>query len=284
MANYTKIDGSTFDTKDPSNGIIPFSMSVEGTEGSGKTWLSLMTTPLPVVHVNFSDREATHFLYDMCEERRAKTTLYSFQAANSTGWSRAEGMESLKALSDIAQEELLNNKLHGGTFVIDSGSSWWEVMQEVYVKPKLEAIDRDPDKKRRGGLEYGEANLVVKGIINWLKAQGAFFIMTHQKVQEWGPSGPIPGMYRTRGINSQVAFMVEVRADVYKTCNVCGSPECRAKGHVGRSHWARITKFGKNSAMEGMDIPGPTFSTIYGLYSGRPLPKGAVPEDKNGDE
>ena len=66
---YDTIDGATFDTTIPDNGLTPLSLSVEGLEGTGKTFFTLMTMPLPLVHVNFSDRDATGFLYEMSPER-----------------------------------------------------------------------------------------------------------------------------------------------------------------------------------------------------------------------
>ena len=131
---FDTIDGAAFDVGNGDR-VTPLSVSVEGLESAGKTYFTLMTMPLPVVHVNFSDREATPFLYEMSAERRARTKLYSFKAQTTQGWTRAEGAESLQELSGIAQKELADGRLKGGTFIIDSGSSWWEVVQEVYVAP-----------------------------------------------------------------------------------------------------------------------------------------------------
>lgn len=272
--SYERIDGATFDVADPTNGVVPLSLSVEGLEGTGKTYIGLITGSLPVVHVNFSDRDASGFLYDMVPERRAKTTLYSFRAQSTQGWTRQEGQESLKALSDIAQAEMSDGRLKGGTFIIDSGSSWWEVVQEVYVAPELERQQRDYGKQV-GGLAYGSGNLIVKGIINWLKNQGAFVIITHQLTQVWDAKGPVPGQWRARQ-NNQVPYMMEVVLRLSKTCNQCGGPECHAPNHIGRTHHAQLQKFGKNTALEGVVVTNPTMSQIYKLYTGRALP--GVPE------
>lgn len=280
--SYETIDGATFDTTIPGNGLTPLSLSVEGLDSAGKTYLTLMTMPLPVVHVNFSDRDATGFLYEMAPERRARTKLYSFKATTTKGWTREEGAESLAELSAIAQMEMGEGKLRGGTFILDSGSSWWENVQEVYVAPLEEERIRQGDKKT-GGLVYGPANLVVKGVINWLKNQGAFFAITHQLTQVWDAKGPVPGQWRARQ-NAQMPYIVDMRLRLSVTCNVCGAPECTASGHIGRTHWATATKFGMRTNLVGMQIASPRFSTFYRLYTGRDLPSGSENgESENGD-
>ena len=273
---YSVIDGSRFDVADPTNGVVPLSMSVEGLEGTGKTYFGLMTGPLPVVHVNFSDRDATPFLYDMMPERRLLTRLHQFRARDTGGWSRQEGKEALVKLSEIAQEEMADGKMRGGTFIIDSGSSWWEVVQEVFVAPELERQQQDYGKQV-GGLAYGSGNLIVKGIINWLKAQGAFVILTHQLTQVWDAKGPVPGKWRARQ-NNQVPYMVEVQMRLSKTCNACGGPECMAPNHIGRTHWSHLMKFGKRTELEGTTFSNPSMSAVYGMYTGRKLPN--VPETR----
>ena len=147
-------------------------------------------------------------------------------------------------------------------------------MQEVYVAPLEEARERAGDKKA-GGLVYTQANIVVKGIINWLKGQGAFIILTHQLAQAWYAKGPVPGQWRARQ-NNQVPYMMEIMLRLSKTCNVCGGPECRAANHVGRTHWAQVQKFCKNTSMEGTSLTNPSMSVIYAMYTSRLLP--GVPE------
>jgi hypothetical protein len=244
-------------------------MSVEGLEGTGKTHFALMTAPLPLVHVNFGDRDATWFLYQMDEERRKQVTLYSFHAKDATGWSRAEGQESLVALAGIAKEHLSNGDLRNGTFVIDSGSTWWEVVQEVYVAPEMEKKEAQGGK-RTGGLVYMQGNLVVSGVVTWCKSQGAFFIITHRKQQKWDAQGPIPGQYKAQ-LNSKIPSLVEVRLDLSKVCALCGGGECEAKGHQGRKHIGRFLKFAANTQMEGYSWESPDFNTVYSLYTGRSL-------------
>ena len=265
--SYKKIVGKDFDT---SNGRPTFSLSVEGLEGTGKTHFSLLTTPLPVVHVNFSDRDATWFLYNMDEKRRQQTTLYSFQAKDSTGWTRPEGLESLTELSKIAREHLADGKLANGTFVIDSGSSWWEVVQACYVAPEQEKRQAEGGKKA-GGLEYMRGNLIVNGVVNWIKNQGAYVILTHRKTQQWDKDGPIPGRYKAQ-INRKVPYLMEVQLDLYKTCAVCSSEECEAKSHQGRKHMGRLLKFSANTALEGfaweLTPEDQGFSMLYRLYTG----------------
>mgnify|MGYP001569179927 FL=1 len=264
---YGAIDGATF-VPDPTKPTI-FSMSVEGLEGSGKTHFALLTAPLPIVHVNFGDRSAEWFLYQMDEERRKHVTLYSFQASSSQGWTAQEGRDSLVGLSEIAQHHLANGAMAGGTFILDSGSTWWEVVQEVYVAP--EQMKREGSGgKRTGGLEYMQGNLIVSGVLSWIKNQGAFTMITHRKKQVWRNAQPVPGMFEAQ-INKKVPYLVEVRLDIYKTCAVCGSEECQAKGHQGRKHWGRFLKFAANTNMEGFAWENPTFDFVYSMYAGRPL-------------
>ena len=171
--------------------------------------------------------------------------------------------------------------LQGGTFIIDSGSTWWDVIQECYVAPEAEKQQRDYGKQL-GGLAYGKGNLIVKGIVNWLKAQGAFVILTHQMKQNWAGDGPIAGSYSPR-MNTQVGYMVEVRLQLYLKCNDCGGTECVKPNHT-RTHYGRIVKFGNNTpggtAMIGMELPNPSMSMIYNLFTGRQLP--GVPESIGG--
>ncbi len=262
---YKKIEGATFDiTSEPA----PFSMSVEALEGAGKTHFSLMDTPGPVVHVNFGDRDATWFLYQMDEKRRAEITMYDFQAPSSDGWDRKAGMESLQEFSALAKEHLKDGKMRGGTFVLDSGSSWWEVVQECYVKPQTEARG---EGKKVGGLEYMQGNLIVSGVVSWLKSQGVFVILTHRKRQDWGANGPIPNSYSPQ-VNRKVPYLVEVRLDLYKVCMTCQGQECRAVGHVGREHKGRLLKFAAQTMLEGIDISPVTFGNVYRMYTGKRPP------------
>ena len=249
---------------------LPFSMSVEGLEGTGKTFFGLMTCPTPIVHVNFSDRSALSFLYDMSKDRRTKAKLYSFSANTTEGWTRDEGKDSLIQLSRIAQEEMAGGKLAGGTFILDSGSTWWDVVQEVYVAPEFEKRELE-GKKQRGGIEYGKGNLIINGVVSWLKNQGAFVVLTHRKTAVWDKDGPVKGQF-TPQMNRKVRFLVEVRLDLHKKCAVCKGEECTAPNHVGRLHTGRLIKFGKLTALEGMEIDNPTFSDIYKMYYGREFP------------
>ena len=106
--------------------------------------------------------------------------------------------------------------------------------------------------------------------------------MTHQLTQVWDAKGPVPGQWRARQ-NNQVPYMVEMRLRVYMTCNSCGGLECMAPGHVGRTHWAQIMKFGRNTEFVGQAIASPRFSTFYRLYTGRELPGNDNGSDNGSD-
>ncbi len=262
------------------NRPIRLSISVEAQEGAGKTQFGLLTCPTPIVHVNFGDRDATAFLYDMSPDRLEKVTLYSFAPAGPDGWTTEEARTSLYALSEVAKAELAGDKMAGGTFILDSGSSWWDAVQQVYVAPLEEAREAE-GKKKSGGLIYQQANLIVSGVISWIKNQDINFIISHQKRQRWDKDGPVLGKFDAR-INSKVPYLVEVRLDLRKECIVCtkkgplvGEIECRVPGHVGRRHIARIIKFGRNTSMEGMELEGSaiSFETIYKLYAGTAFPE-----------
>lgn len=260
-----------------SGGIIPFSTSVEGLESSGKTYYSLMTMPTPIVHVAFGDRDADLFLEKMDEERRKQVVLYKLKAESPSGWTRQEGNKSLGDLKDIALGEMGGGKLAGGTFVLDSGSNWWEVIQEVKVAPVEEKLRAEAERagkeyKQAGGFIYGPGNLFVKSVINWLKAQGAFVILTHKKTQEWDAKGPIPYKYRAQA-NKEVRYMVEVRLDLYKTCAECNSEWCEARTHQGRRHWGQLLKFAGNDSLEGFAWEDPSFAMLYSLYTGQSFPE-----------
>lgn len=274
---YNAVSGADLNGPPP---IMTFSMSVEAQEGAGKTQFGLLTCPTPIVHVNYGDRDATCFLYDMSETRRKQVTLYSFTPTGTSGWTIEESRESLYALSDIAKSEMSDGKLAGGTFILDSGSSWWGAVQQVYVAP-LEEQRGAEGKKKVGGLIYQQGNLIVTGVVSWIKSQGAFFVITHQKRARWDSQGPVPGMFDAR-INSLVPYLVEIRLDLRKECIACaakgpiiGEVDCRVKGHIGRKHVARIIKFGRNTALEGIELENEkiSFATLYPLMAGREFPE-----------
>lgn len=254
---------------------VTFATSLEGLEGTGKTWLPLMTWPLPMVYINFGDRDPSVLLYDKAMDgRRDQVYIYQFHAKTEEGWTRKEGNESLEAMAQIARAHLSGSVLAGGTFVIDSGSSWWDVMQECHVAPEEEkaialANAKGKDYRKSGALIYGKANLVVSGVLNWIKNQGAFLVITHQKAQEWNKDGPIPGRFKSR-INSKVPGIVEVRINMIKECAICGGQECEVKTHTGRKYLGQIVKFGHDGKLiEGITLEDPTFPMIYKLYTGK---------------
>ncbi len=257
-----------------------FATSLEGLDGTGKTLYILKTAPLPMVYVNFGDRDPYVILNESgMEERRKHITVYQFQSTSVDGWTRKEGDESLAAMAQLARAHLSDGKMVGGTFALDSGSTWWDVMQECKVAPEEEkavaaAVAKGKDFRKSGGLIYTKANLVVSGVLNWIKAQGVYLIITHQKAEKWGPNGPILGQYKSR-INSKVPGLMEVRINMKKVCKVCEGDECEAKTHMGRDFLGQIIKFGHDgSTIEGMTFGGTKgqsgvdFSLIYQLYTG----------------
>lgn len=252
------------------SGPLTFAISVEGLDATGKSRFGLLTCPRPIVHINYGDRDVRSILYDASPERRKDITLYEQHAQSPDGWTRAEAKESLDALAEIARGHLSDRGLAGGTFIIDSGSTWWDSLQEVYVAPEMEKRDASGGK-RRGGLEYTKANMILSGVLNWIKNQGAFLVITHTKAQEWDAQGPVPGKYRAR-LNNRVPYIVEIRLDLTKECMECGAPDCKA--HVGRKHFGQLIKFGRNTALEGMKFEDKaiTFDMIYKLYTGDAFP------------
>lgn len=249
---------------------LTFAMSVEGLEGTGKTWFALQTCPRPICHVNFGDRDATSQIYEMSEGRRKDTTLYALHSESPGGWTLEEGRQSLVTLSDIAKKEIGDGKLKGGTFVIDSGSTWWSVIRKVHVVPKQEAR-RSSGGKEMGGLEYEGANLIVSGVLSWIKNQGVFLVMTHTKTTVWDREGPIDGKYKPQ-LCGRVPYLVEVQIDLTKQCadEKCGAPDCRR--HTGRRHFGQFVKFGRDTAVEGMRLEGLKFETVYAMYAKSKFP------------
>ena len=208
----------------------------------------------------------------MDTERQKQVEFFEFASSVPEGWTRDEGMKSLILLTDLVKERLSDGGLAGGTFVLDSGSSWWEAVQECYVAPEMEKQEASGGK-RTGGLVFMRGNLVVNGVINWIKSQGCHFILTHRKTQDWNDKGPIPGKYSAQ-LNRKVPYLVEIRLDLHKLCVVCGGEFCEAAGHAGRRHLARVIKFGRNTMMEGLELEGEqiTFANVYRMYTGRDLP------------
>jgi hypothetical protein len=250
--------------------VVKFATSLEGLEGSGKTYYILNTAPLPIVYINIGDRDAKPFLYELPEERRKQIKMFEFKADKPKEWTRQECLDILTTLSEIAVKELDENMVNG-TFAIDSGSNWWTAVQEALVAPQLEK-----ETKRMGGLAYGPGNLNVQGVINFIKSRGVFLMLTHKLKDMWDDQGPIPGKYKP-SINSQVPFLVEVRLTLTKVCDNCGAPACEARDHSGRKHLARLTRFTpprpNGDKLEGFVVQEPTFEMIYKFYTGKDFPE-----------
>jgi|FLYL01.1.fsa_nt_gi hypothetical protein len=247
--------------------ITPFSVSVDGLEGTGKTTFAL-GFPRPLILVNFGDRSANLLLYDLPEEKRRDVYICDIQPASPEGWTYQEAVQSLLTLNQVIREAA--PRLKNGTFVLDGGSSWWSVMQQVFVEPK-EKERIAAGKKSIGGIIYEEANNRVRGIISYIKACGCFLVLTHQLKQNWDSDGPIPGSYSPRK-NSQTPYLVEVEVELSKVCRSCSAPACTNPEHIGRKHLARIKKLSGNTGLEGLVVENLTFETLYTMQTGRPYP------------
>lgn len=237
-----------------------FSVSLQGLEGTGKTYFILATMPLPVVMVNFGDRSPAALLEKLPEERREQITVFDLQPRTEAGWTLPEAQRALQALGEIVMTAV--PEIKGGTFAIDSASRWWRAMQVALVEPK-ERERLAKGLKSMGGLIYEEANLRFDGIMSWLKAQDVYVAVTHVLKQDWDAEGPIPGSYSPRQ-NSQIPFIVEVQLELRKVCLVCRQPLCAE--HAGRIHQGRILKMATNTLVEGTVIDDPSFDKIESLY------------------
>jgi hypothetical protein len=246
---------------------IPFSMSLDGLEGTGKTYFALRL-PKPLILVNFGDRPPHSLLYDMSPEERKGIYIKDIQPKSPEGWTFDEAVNSLIELNKIISAAA--PMMPGGTFVLDGGSSWWSVMQQVFVEPK-EKERLAAGKKLIGGIIYEEANNRVRGVLGHLRASGCFLAITHQLRQDWGPDGPIPNSYSPRK-NSQVPYLVEVELEFFKLCATCNAPACQNNSHVGRKHFARIKKLSGNTSLEGMVIENLTFPKLYKMQTGQEFP------------
>lgn len=250
-------------TLDP-NALLPFSVSLDGLEGSGKTYFALRM-PRPTVLVNFGDRSASILLYDMTPEERKGIYTTDIQPKSPEGWTFGEAVESLKTLNGIVAAAA--PAMPGGTFILDGGSSWWSVMQTVFVEPKEQAA-LAAGKKRAGGLIYEEANNRVRGVLGHIKANGCFLAITHQMKQNWDKDGPIPDSYSAKK-NSQIPFLVECEVEFFKVCKTCGGKGCLTAGHFGRTHKARLRKLSGNTGLEGLVLDGLTFQGLYKMQTSR---------------
>lgn len=247
---------------------VPFSVSLDGLEGAGKTHFIIKTMPRPLVIVNFGDRSPYQFLYRMSEEERKDIVIYDIQPSTPDGWTFNEAVQGLIKLSEIIQTEA--PYMPGGTFALDGGSSWWSVMQQVYVEPK-EKERAAKNQKQVGGIIYEEANGRVRGVLGNIKTHGCFLAMTHQMKQDWDANGPIPGQYSPKK-NSQVPYIMEVEVTLFKLCKACNAPNCQnlSPEHMGRKHMARIKKLSGNTALEGIVVENLTFDALYKMQNGRP--------------
>lgn len=244
--------------------IIPFSGSLEGLEGTGKSTFVMRTTPYPRVAVNFGDRSLIPFLYEIPKARRQDVHVYDIEPPSSDGWDFKSAVDGLRELAEIAAAEA--PYLKGGTFGLDGGSSWWSVMQQVFVEPK-ERQREAAGQKKAGGIIYEEANGRARGFMNWVKSSGCFFFMTHQLKQDWASDGPIPNQYSARR-NSQVQYLVDTVIRFMKVCATCSAPNCQNKDHIGRKHFARLEALKGNTGLEGMWIENLTFPKLYKFQTG----------------
>lgn len=261
-AKQGALQGITFKAEDHP---VSFSISLEGLEGTGKTHFIMMTCPLPLVLVNFGDRSAIPFLYQMPEERRKLITIYDIQPPSEAGWDFSSAVESLKQLAEIVRAE--GPLMQGGTFGFDGGSSWWSVMQQVFVEPKEKAREQ-AGHKQVGGIIYEEANNRARGLLGYIKTLGCFTIITHQLRQDWNASGPIPGQYSPKR-NSQVPYIMEIVVRMQKVCSACKASNCLNADHVGRLHMSRLEKLSGNTGLEGMWVEGLDFSKLYSFQTGK---------------
>lgn len=253
-------DASTLDPE----AILPFSVSLDGLEGTGKTYFALRM-PKPIIVVNFGDRNPEILLYDMKPEEREGILVTDIQPSSPEGWTMTEAVESLRTLNSIVSTSA--PLMPGGTFVLDGGSSWWSVMQQVFVEPKEQERIR-AGKKQVGGIIYEEANNRVRGVIGHIKANGCFLALTHQLKQNWDDKGPIPDSYSPRK-NSQVPFLMEVEVEFFKVCAQCGGKGCITQGHFGRKHMARLKKLSGNTKLEGLTLEDLDFTKLYRMQTGR---------------
>lgn len=257
-------DGREFDINIPPS----FAVSYDGLEGSGKTYIIINTMPRPLVIVNFGDRSALQFLYKMTEEERKGIYTIDIQPSSPEGWTFTEAVESVKQLNTVVQT--IAAKMPGGTFAIDGGTSWWSVMQQIFVEPK-EKERMAAGKKKTGGIIYEEANNRVRGVIGHVMSQGCFLAMTHQMKQNWDGDGPIPNSFSPKK-NTQIPYLMEVEVTLMKLCSTCKAFKCDQEGHVGRTHIGRIKKLSGNTDLEGIQIEGLTFPQIYTMQTGVPYP------------
>lgn len=236
-------------------------------EGSGKTHIIIKTFPLPLVIVNFGDRSAVPFLYEIPEQRRSQVQVYDIQPPSNDGWDFKSAVDSLKELAEIIAAE--GPLMRGGTFALDGGSSWWSVMQQVFVEPK-EQERLAKGSKQVGGIIYEEANNRARGVLGYVKTLGCFLAMTHQLKQDWDKDGPIPNQFSPRR-NSQVPYLMEVVARMAKFCAAtgCGAPNCQKAEHVGRTHKARLEKLSGNTGLEGLWVGDLTFQKLYKFQTGQ---------------
>lgn len=247
--------------------LLPFSVSLDGLEGTGKTYFALRM-PKPIILVNFGDRDPNILLYGMSEEERTGIMTTSIYPSSTEGWTIGEAIESLKTLNRVIMAAA--PKMPGGTFVLDGGSSWWSVMQQVFVEPKeQERIAKGI--KKTGGIVYEEANNRVRGVLGNVKAHGCFLAITHQMKQNWDDKGPVPDSYSAKK-NSQVPYIVEVEVEFFKTCTMCGGRGCINNTHFGRKHMARLKKLSGNTGLEGLVLEGLTFDKLYKMQTGRDYP------------
>lgn len=252
--------------------LLPFGVSLDGLEGAGKTYFALRM-PKPIVLVNFGDRNPEILLYDMTEDERKDIYTTNIQPTSTEGWTLGESVESLKTLNTLVAAAA--PVMPGGTFILDGGSSWWSVMQQVYVEPKEQAA-LAAGKKRAGGLIYEEANNRVRGVIGHVKANGCFLAMTHQLKQNWDANGPIPDSYSAKK-NSQVPFIMEVEVEFFKVCSQCGGKGCLTAGHFGRTHKARLKKLSGNTALEGLVLDSLVFPKLYKMQTNREYDPNSAP-------
>ena len=242
----------------------PWSISLQGLEGTGKTTFILATMPLPIVLVNLGDRDPRIVLYNVDKSRLPEITLYNLQPTSPGGWTYEEAKQALGTLAEIAKAHLPEIASKHGTFAIDSGSRFWSQIQKVYVEPKEQERIRQ-GLKSLGGLIYEDANLVFEGFVTYAKAFPVYLALTHTMRQDWDAEGPIPNSFSPRQ-QRQVPYLMEVVLELRKICAQCNAPSCDR--HQGRVHVGKLIKFARNTSLEGLELRDPTFAKLDALFRG----------------
>lgn len=248
-------------------------MVLMGFEGSGKTDFYLKNMPTPQLIANL-DRPLT------------KSHLAGLLSIGDIGKARAEAIyytnlrERMDSIGPMEAglikdqlEDLVNQNLdwlRGGTFVIDGGSQWRDVLKlsDPTIGEKLSA------GKKFNPKDKGAINAYVAGFLSYVQDRGINVVVTGHAAFSWemrtNPETGVKALERTKQVYPKLDDIIMERGNLTLltylrctcgrnitsqdgTCDAVNDPTLarEAEKHQGRKFMTRVVKNKFNPGAEG---------------------------------